>query len=262
MKEKFQIWSCGGGVQSCAIAALIIQERLPRPFLSVIADTGRECQSTWDYLNEVINPALDKVDHCLRVIRVSAAEWGYYHNTGHEVFNAQGTLKIPIYTNESGQVAKFSGYCSSDWKQEPIDRWLRAQGVEKNQAVKWLGYGKDEQKRWARALTSKEYYLGLLRLPLVQDVPMNRHECQSLIKSMGWPKAPKSRCWMCPNQRDEEWLELTTEEFAAAVEFEREMQKRDPNAWLHKSCKPLDQVDFTRPSDLFSEMCQTGGCFT
>jgi hypothetical protein len=53
-----QCWSYGGGVQTAAIAALVIQGKLPVPDVTVIADTGRERTTTWEYLWDVVNPAL------------------------------------------------------------------------------------------------------------------------------------------------------------------------------------------------------------
>lgn len=40
--ERTQVFSYGGGVQTAAICALIIQGRLPRPDIIVISDTGKE----------------------------------------------------------------------------------------------------------------------------------------------------------------------------------------------------------------------------
>lgn len=257
MSDKPQVWSCGGGTQSCAIGVLIIEGRLPKPDWAVIADTGREVQSTWDYVRSYLSPGLASTGISLHV--VSAQEWSYYHKTGHDVFNSQGTLQIGAYTTADG-LGKLPGYCSSAWKQEPIDRWLKNQGLKS--WMKWIGYGKDEQRRWVRAMESEEYQSGLLWLPLVTQIPCNRHECQQIIKAHGWPvPAPKSRCWMCPNQNDSEWREMPNDEFKMAVEFEHEIQKRDPDVWLHRSCKPLDQVDFSQPEDLFNRPCETGICF-
>ena len=58
MIDANQIWSYGGGTQSAAIAALIVSGKLPVPDVAVIADTGREVSSTWDYLRDVVQPAL------------------------------------------------------------------------------------------------------------------------------------------------------------------------------------------------------------
>jgi hypothetical protein len=262
VSELKQIWSCGGGANSVAIAALIIQGRLPKPDLSVISDTGLEAKTTWAYLETVLDPALAKVG--IKIERIKASEWSYYHKTGHEIFNSQGTIQIPVYTDQSGEISKLPGYCSTAWKQEPVDRWLRSLGVSKNESRIWIGFGKDEQRRWAKKIITQDYKRGLVRLPLVEDVPLNRHGCQNLITvEMGWPEAPKSRCWMCPNQNDKEWLELTPEERRAANEFDVEIRKRDPNAWLHRSCKPLSEVDFTKidEPDLFSRPCDSGVCF-
>ena len=44
------IWSCGGGTQSAAIAALIVQGRLPIPDISLMVDTEREKSGTWECL--------------------------------------------------------------------------------------------------------------------------------------------------------------------------------------------------------------------
>lgn len=40
--EIRDLWSCGGGTQSAAIAALIVRGDLPKPDLSIIVDTERE----------------------------------------------------------------------------------------------------------------------------------------------------------------------------------------------------------------------------
>lgn len=52
------VWSYGGGVQSAAIGVLIREGVLPVPDLAVIADTGRERRSTWEYLRRFMQPYL------------------------------------------------------------------------------------------------------------------------------------------------------------------------------------------------------------
>lgn len=52
----------------------------------------------------------------------------------------------------------------------------------------------------------------------------------------GWDIPPRSRCWMCPNQGPAEWADLEKNwpaDNAKAIEFEREVQKRDPTIYLH-----------------------------
>ena len=63
-------WSCGGGIQSVAIGVLFKEGVLPKPDFAGIADTGRECQSTWDYLDGVLNPYLRDTGVQWNVFRV------------------------------------------------------------------------------------------------------------------------------------------------------------------------------------------------
>src|SRR6187455_1201856 len=102
-KELKQIWFCGGGTQSCAIAALIIDGKLPKPDFSIIADTGREKRRTWEYLDAVLRPNLERVG--VSIERVKAAEYGY---GGTELWSKTGELLIPAYTTESGQKGKLT----------------------------------------------------------------------------------------------------------------------------------------------------------
>jgi hypothetical protein len=100
--ERTQVWASGGGVQSAAIAALIVQGRL-RPDLCVIVDTEREQSTTWTYMDEVITPALSKVGVKLERVRKSEFEHRDLHSS-------TGTLLLPVYTTKNGGVGKLTNY--------------------------------------------------------------------------------------------------------------------------------------------------------
>lgn len=255
-----QVFSSGGGTQSCAIAALIIQGRLPKPDFAVIADTGMERGSTWAYLDSCVRDGLSSVG--VEMARIQKDEFAYRHDG---IFNGKGTLLIPAFTNQGGEVGKLSGFCSKWWKSEARNNWLRREhGLSRAQFVVWIGFSSDEMPRALRMMRGEEYKQGLIRFPLIDDVPMRREQSIALVREMGWPTPPRSNCWMCPNQSDAEWRELKSnspQEFSKAVALEKQMQERDPFAWLHKSCVPLDQVDFSQPADPFSRACDSGACF-
>jgi hypothetical protein len=260
MKNLLQVWSSGGGVQSCAIAALIIQGKLPKPDYAVIADTGRERQTTWDYSEKWVMPALRLLG--VELHRAKATEYCALKN---EIFAASGDLLVPAFTTEFGDVGKLSAFCSGHWKVRTVNNFLsREFGVTRSKYCKWIGFSRDETRRVLRLMDGEEYRSGLLRFPLVHDIATTRQEAISLVKQVGWPTPPRSACWMCPNQGDHEWRDLKDEsplEFEAAVQLEREMQIKDSSAWLHKSCTPLSKVDFTKPEDLFTRACDSGQCF-
>jgi hypothetical protein len=163
-----QVWSCGGGVQSAAIGALIVSGRLPKPDLAVIADTERERSSTWAYFDSVLHPALLAVG--VDIVRVRKSDLATVDLWGGE---KDDTLLIPAFTQqESG--GKFSGYCSNEWKKRVIDRWLRSQGIKC--AVKWIGISLDEMRR---VRSGKD-----VRYPLIFDVPMRREGCIKVVRDM------------------------------------------------------------------------------
>lgn len=241
------VWMYGGGRQSVCIAALIKQGRLPAPDYAAIADTGREKQSTWDYLREIVQPALPFTIHIVpKSVFATVDLWG-----GKD----RDTLLIPAFTNQSGEIGKLETFCSNEWKVRVVDRWLAKRGVTVFE--KWVGFSLDEPKRWR---PMKKYHGGYVRLPLVDDVPHTSEQAVETVLSMGWPKPKHSACWMCPNMRDPEWQSLTAEEFEKACVFDEEMRLKDPHAFLHKSCVPLRQVKFSN-QETQSKQCDTGVCF-
>lgn len=261
MKELKQAWFCGGGTQSVAIGALIIEGFLPKPDVSLIADTGRECNSTWAYLDNVLNPALAKVGVVVK--RVKASEFGY---GGNEVFSKTGELLIPAYSTETeGASAKLTAFCNRWWKLDAIRVYLsKNHGLTRSKYRSWVGFSLDEQRRYFRMMAGDEYKKGLIWFPLVER-RLRRGQSIEVVKAMGWPEPPRSRCWMCPNQSDLEWLECKENrpaEFQAAVTLDAKIRERDPNAWLHKSCTPLGEVDLNhKQDDLFNRPCDSGVCF-
>jgi hypothetical protein len=174
---------------------------------------------------------------------------------------------IPAFTDMSGVVgklSKLSTYCSNAWKQEVVDRWLsQVHGITRSHMVKWIGFSRDECKRVFRMSKGEEYQKGLIRFPLIHDVPTTRQEAIDGVKAMGWPTPPRSRCWMCPNQNDHEWREIKADPvmWDKACLFEADFRMRDSHAFLHRSGVPLDEVNLTEEDDLFGGKCESGGCF-
>lgn len=249
-----QIWSYGGGTQSAAIAALIVAGKLPKPDVAVIANTGRESSATWDYLKNVIQPALDFPIH---IIPHS------FDGTGYNTVDLWGgkdgeTMLIPAYTSQNGG-GMLRGYCSVEWKRRPVQRWCKENGFDGGDV--WIGFSTDEMER-CRTYNPNDKWRHVY--PLI-DLRMNRGDCIAEVERMGWPAPPRSACWMCPYRSDHEWRDIKNnapEDFARAVAFERGIRKRDEHAYLHKSMRPIDEVDFADRPDLFAKPCDSGFCFT
>jgi hypothetical protein len=104
-------------------------------------------------------------------------------------------------------------------------------------------------------------------------MPMTKAECIQWMIDQNLPVPPKSACIFCPYQSNSRWRdskENRPEEFAQSVELDHAIRDSvhrgiQQPAYLHKSCKPLDQVDFDDPTydltDLVFGEC-SGNCGT
>ena len=85
--------------------------------------------------------------------------------------------------------------------------------------------------------------------PLV-DARLTRLDCLNLLNKYGWPTPKKSACYFCPYMSDSNWNDMKTnyqEIWSQAVEFDRAIRNlgSEKKMFLHKSSKPLEDVDFT-----------------
>lgn len=130
-------------------------------------------------------------------------------------------------------------FCSNEWKQRPIRRWLKEQGVKDTDV--WIGISLDE------AIRMKSSGLNWYRhiYPLIEIVPMNRSNCIAQIQKHGWYVPYKSRCYMCPNQSIEAWKQMKQRDngdFKKAIELEKEVQLFDRNIYFHQLAMSLESA--------------------
>lgn len=246
------MWSCGGGTQSGAIAALIRLGKLPRPDFAYMTDTGRERSSTWPFVDGFIRPALASVGLDLTVVKASEfARLDVYWND---------TVLLPGYTTQGGQIGKLTPFCSGKWKRDVAERWMRSIGIET--CRNWIGISRDESRR----IRAQHRPWLELWYPLIFEVPLHRYQCVELIRAEGWDgHIPHSACYMCPNLADAEWIDMKQNwpgDFAQACALESETRLRDKHFYLHPSCTPLASVDFTSQTSMFADRGCTTGCFT
>ena len=258
------VWSYGGGTQSAAIAVLILEGKLPMPDIICMADTAREVQETWDYLKRVVRPAgidVKIIPHSYATVDLHGGRDDLLIPafTRYRMDHNENDLLKPTHRS-SIEVGKLPTFCSNEWKQRPVRRWLREQGVK--DCDLWLGISTDEIERMK--ISDVKWQRNVY--PLIEIIPTSRHQCVSLVERHGWPTPPKSRCFMCPNMSPSHWRTLrdkAPEDFAKAVELERELQTLDADIYLHKLGIPL--TDAVAQSDLQSDMfdgCDSGFCWT
>lgn len=244
------VWSYGGGIQSAAIGVLVREGVLPVPDLAVIADTGRERRTTWQYLRETMQPYLWPTGLVVQTAPHSlAGKW--------DLYAADGLTLMPAFT-EGGRLPTF---CSGKWKGEVVRRWLRLQGVESCDL--WIGFSLDEVRRVPR-IDPKQWTRW--QFPLI-DRMINRAMCVRLIEAAGLPVPRKSRCYQCPHQNEEEWAETLADpvDGPLAVAVDEEVRANDPEGkglYLHYSRVPLRLVGSGRGVATPPAPCEGGFCWT
>jgi hypothetical protein len=243
-----KLWSCGGGTQSAAMAALIIQGRIEKPDAAVMVDTEREKSQTWRYMRTVVQPALSAFGLTVEV--VSKSEFATV-----DIYALNGDLLLPVFTSDGGRL---SGFCSNEWKRRVVQRWCRSKGYDP--VENWLGYSLDEAKR----VKSAEAKWWQPRYPLI-ELRLRRSDCIQIVEAMGWPTPPRSACWMCPHMTNAEWRQMQAvdpADFQRAIVLDELIREEDANVFVHRSGKPLRDADLGADDGqgvLFG--CDSGQCF-
>jgi hypothetical protein len=252
--------SLGAGVQSSTLALMAAAGAVgPMPTAAIFADTHAEPASVYKWLGWL------EQQLPFPVYRVSA---GSLTTRSLTKFTNRKTGKqyiknmIPAFVrNADGSKGIVGRRCTYDHKIIPITKKVRQlaaikRGQKTVGAVQWIGISLDEVHRMkpSRDTWSKH------RWPLIEK-EMTRHDCMRWMDKNGFPTPPRSACTYCPFHSDSEWRRLKNAEpdaFAAAVQFERDLQKLHATPdlsnrmhsvpFLHDTLKPLDQVDFSEDS--------------
>lgn len=156
--------------------------------------------------------------------------------------------KIIGHREQKGMVRR---QCTREYKiyavQQGVRRYL---GYGKGQRVKekvimWKGISTDEIQRMD---TSQDKWIEF-RYPLIEK-DMSRGGCLEWMRNKGYPAPPKSSCIGCPFHNDAMWLDMKNndkESWDDAVLIDKTIKmlpRFKGKAFLHRSCKPLDEVDF------------------
>lgn len=233
----------------------------PMPQCAIFADTQAEPEAVYKWL--------DWLERNLPfpVIRVSAGSLAKKVTTPYWSKKNQKmtSIGIPAFIlNPDGTQGLISRQCTKDFKVAPVDKAITAEmrkhGVRR--AVKWLGISLDEIFRVKESRRSTVQH----RWPMIEQ-RMHRHDCLTWMKAHGFPEPPRSACIFCPYKSNAEWRRLSERDFQAAVTFERDFQAANVGGsmvgkpFLHRSMKPLDQVDLSTEEergqlDMFNNECE------
>jgi len=268
-----KILSLGAGVQSTALFLMSCHGELPKLDAAIFADTKWEPKEVYTHLKRLKKEAKK---YGIPIYEVSIGDIRQAHIQAKiresNVENGRRMIDIPVYTLQGNKKGMIKRQCTSEYKIKPVQKKVRELlGYKKGQRIKagscemWLGISTDEIKR---AKMSQVKWIDH-HFPLILDKKMNRREIITWLENY-YPEwvVPRSACIGCPFHSNQEWLNLTSEEFKDAIEFDKAIRGKggdhvDSQLYLHRDCVPLDEVILTNIDqyDLFETEC-TGMCNT
>jgi hypothetical protein len=255
----WNVLNLGAGVQSSTLALMAARgEITPMPDFAVFADTQAEPQSVYDWLDWLEKQLPFPV---YRVSRGNLTE-----DSLARTYKKRGTPQVRNFIPMFGlmpngeKAAAIGRRCTSDYKVEEILKCIKKEcGIKRGQkditVTQWIGISWDEIQR----MKYPNHTWTQHRWPLIEK-KIQRHQCLQWMKDNGYPEPPRSACVYCPFHSDTEWRRLRDQEpkeFQRAIQFDKDLRKAhnehnpDMNmeVYLHRSCKPLDEIDFDSDED-------------
>lgn len=236
------------------------------PDYIIFSDTGWEPKSIYEWI-EKVNKHI-KNEYGKEIIFTNGG------NIREDLLNAakngDRVASIPFFTlAEDGTKGMVMRQCTGEYKIAPVNKKLKELlNVEGSKQVKgkmvhvWKGISTDEIQR-VKPISLKWQEA---EHPLIDVVQMNRSNCIAYVEREGLGTPAKSSCIGCPFHHDDVWREMKLtdpESWEDAVKVDeaiRSMPKLKSQTFLHKSCKPLkdvnlseDQMDFL---DMFDNECE------
>lgn len=259
-----RIQNNGLGVQSTTIF-LMSHEGLIEPLdHSIFADTQDEDAEVYEHL-----AWLRTVPAPVPLLHVGTAGCLGDDLTRGENSTGQRFATIPAYTAppveerqhgwKEGMVRR---QCTKEYKVEVVAKILRRVilGLKPRQRrpkdvpiTQVFGISWDERIR-AVAIEKRVTAEGFsVEFPLI-DRRMTRDDCKAFLKGRVPHETPRSACVYCPYKRAAEWLRTKSnpKSWARALQIDRALRtpgvvanrNTDQQLFLHRSCLPLDQIDF------------------
>jgi hypothetical protein len=257
-KPALRLLSLGAGVQSLTVLLLACDGKVPRFDFALFADTGWEPRAVYDQLAKATTVAA-RAGIPVRIVSSG--------NIRRDALDATSRfVTMPLHVrNPDGSKGMARRQCTGEYKIKPLKTAARKllgyphpmrvpPGVYAEQAI---GISVDELHR---AKDSDVRYLRNV-FPLL-DLGMTRDDCVSYLREHGFGDTVKSACVGCPFSGNARlrWIRDTDPDaWADLVAFDRQIRNGSPRAiaegkplrgqfFVHRSLKPLDQVDLDPPT--------------
>jgi len=250
-----EVISLGAGVQSTVMALIAAKGELtPMPDCAIFADTQFEPKGVYKHLDWL------ETQLPFPTYRVTAGDIRADHLAGRNT-TGQRFASMPLFTANGGMGRR---QCTAEYKISPVRKKLREliglkyrQRNPKTSVISlWMGISTDEASRMK---PSRHLFYDHV-FPLI-DKGVSRNDCEQWF-SKNYPGRPlsKSACIACPFHNDTLWRDMKINDpdsFAEAVDFDAAIREGGTvlkgykqQQYVHRSYKPLDEIDFRNLEDL------------
>jgi hypothetical protein len=277
-RRILRILSFGAGVQSTAMLLMACKGVLPLFDAVVFADTGWEPKPVYDHLEwckaEALKAGMTVIVVKFRNLYEDAMKATWSGKPDAE----QPWAAMPYYIKGAdGKRSMIDRQCTKYYKILPIQKHIREVilGLESGQRVpedveiqQFMGISTDEARRMKFSLNKWQVSVyPLCRTafyhPDIKPRPRNwgdlkkfysRGDCVLwLAENYPGLEVPRSACKGCPFKSDAEWLAIKAnpKDWEEVVALDRRIRKagdgsNGKEAFLHRSCRPIEEVDFGR----------------
>lgn len=247
-----RILSLGAGVQSSTLALMIKHGEVEPVDAAIFADTGAEPKGVYawlDWLESQVPFPVHRVMH----------KDGLLENIKESIKGGR-FAGAPFYTeSDTSAGGTLRRQCTREFKVQPITQKLRelcglAKGQRAGKAIRvvqYIGISWDEVQRMK---PSREAWIKH-EWPLI-DRRMTRQHCLQWMADKSYPLPVKSACTFCPYHNDGLWRDMKLndpESWQQAVDVDRMIRGgvrgTSQKLYLHRSMKPLEEVDFRNAED-------------
>jgi len=273
-----KIISLGLGVQSTALYYMSSMGELPRVDYAIFADLGKEKKKTIQYLKYLQTWQSKNNGIPIIVIRKKNL---YKDLLISENSTGQRFSSIPAFTkNEDETTGMLRRQCTKEYKIDQVDTAIREllnmKVILKTKVEIWKGISLEEidrlsvpQAGWKiHVYPFCNYSVSNKETKKIEGILKTRTDIIKWYIEHDLPIPPKSSCVFCPYQSDAAWYNMKVNEpsdFRAAVRVDKAIRDSTKKgitsqAFLHDSCKPLDEIVFNEGiPDLWHGEC-SGEC--
>ena len=254
-----RILNLGAGVQSTTVLLMSNHGEIPKLDHIVFADTGWEPKAVYNHLEWLKSVASDASIPLHIVQQGNIRNDALVSQVRGKVIDGVRWASMPLFTlSADGERGMIRRQCTSALKVRPIEQFIRRQLLNlakrqrapANSVTQVFGISIDEFQRMRSSAEKWKSY----SYPLVEK-RISRMGCLAWLERHGYPEPPRSACIGCPYHSDTEWRDLKrnrTDEWMDAVDFDdaiRNCEGMRGQMFLHRSCRPLSEVDLRTDFD-------------